>query len=318
MRRDYFTCVFLACIAGALAFVCFEPLYFKYEIIVPREFGLFESIASCCYLVFFLLAVPIYAGYKKKYWIAAGLACYGALIYLPKLFYPSQFLLTGEDASLFHILGAMILRGIYGMMNAPFAALSRIWGDDVASHFVYWILPCSILIPFAIRVYRFYRDAYVAEQLDPASVVAAPSSSKFDRKIHRPHKQEKKPEVLGTVISAPVRKKPDPQPQQPEQVKQPVPEIEPSPEKPQVDAPPEKPQMDAPPAKPKVEAPEKRPELEGKDEQVIPLPAPKSSASTASADEVIQLGAPKPVREAPARPQVRQPKIDPSGFKQEE
>ncbi|MCR5059988.1 MAG: hypothetical protein K6A80_03035 [Saccharofermentans sp.] len=293
MRRDYFTCVFLACIAGALAFVCFEPLYFKYEITVPREFGLFESIASCCYLVFFLVALPIYAGYKKKYWIAVGLACYGALIYLPKLFYPSQFLLTGEDASLFHMLIAMILRGIYGMMNAPFAALSGIWGDDVASHFAYLILPCSILFPFFIRLYRFYRDAYVAEQLDPASVVAAPSSSKFDRKIHRPHREEKKPEVLGTVISAPVRK-------------------EPQASQPQVEAPPEKPQVEAPPVKPKMDAPEKSPALEGKDEQVIPLPGPKP------AEEVIQLGAPRPTHESQAKPQIRQPRIDPSGFKSEE
>ena len=309
MRRDYFTCVFLACIAGALAFVCFEPLYFKYEITVPREFGLFETIASCCYLVFFLVALPIYAGYKKKYWIAVGLACYGALIYLPKLFYPSQFLLTGEDASLFHMLIAMILRGIYGMMNAPFAALSGVWGDDVASHLAYLILPCSILFPFFIRLYRFYRDAYVAEQLDPASVVAAPSSSKFDRKIHRPHKVEKKPEVLGTVISAPVRK--EPQAAQPQQVQQP--QVEAAPEKPKVEAPPEKAQVGAPPEKPKMDAPEKRPTLEGKDEQVIPLPGPKPAA-----DEVIQLGAPRSTHESQAKPQIRQPRIDPSGFKSEE
>lgn len=309
MRRDYFTCVFLACIAGALAFVCFEPLYFKYEITVPREFGLFETIASCCYLVFFLVALPIYAGYKKKYWIAVGLACYGALIYLPKLFYPSQFLLTGEDASLFHMLIAMILRGIYGMMNAPFAALSGVWGDDVASHLAYLILPCSILFPFFIRLYRFYRDAYVAEQLDPASVVAAPSSSKFDRKIHRPHKVEKKPEVLGTVISAPVRK--EPQAAQPQQVQQS--QVEAAPEKPKVEAPPEKAQVGAPPEKPKMDAPEKRPTLEGKDEQVIPLPGPKPAA-----DEVIQLGAPRPTHESQAKPQIRQPRIDPSGFKSEE
>ena len=315
MRRDYFTCVFLACIAGALAFVCFEPLYFKYEIIVPREFGLFESIASCCYLVFFLVALPIYAGYKKKYWIAVGLACYGALIYLPKFFYPSQFLLTGEDASLFHMLIAMILRGIYGMMNAPFAALSRIWGDNVASHFAYFILPCSILFPFFIKLYRFYRDAYVAEQLNPASVVAAPSSSKFDRKIHRPHRSEKKPEVLGTVISAPVRKEPhaQPQPQQIEKTQPDKPGIDPAPEKPQVEAPPEKAQVGAPPVKPKMDAPEKRPALEGKDEQVIPLPGPKPAA-----DEVIQLGAPRPTHENQAKPQIRQPRIDPSGFKSEE
>jgi len=205
MRRDYFTCVFLALIAGALAFICFEPLYFKYGVVVPREFGLFECIASSCYLVFFLIAVPVYSGYKKKYWIAAGLACYGALAYLPVLFYPAQELITGNDASLFRVIVAAVLRGIYGLVNAPFAALSRIWGDKVASSLALWILPLALLIPFIIRVYRFYRDAYVQEQLSPADVVAAPSNSKFDRQAPEEPKEEPKPEVLGTVISAPVK-----------------------------------------------------------------------------------------------------------------
>jgi len=205
MRRDYFTCVFLALIAGALAFICFEPLYFKYGIVVPRTFGLFECIASSFYLVFFLIALPVYAGYKRKYWIAAGLACYGALAYLPVLFYPAQELITGKGAGIFHVAVAAILRGIYGMVNAPFASLSKIWGDKVASSLAYWILPLSILIPLIIRIYRFYRDAYVQEQLSPADVVAAPSSSEFDRKAAAETKDEVKPEVLGTVISAPVK-----------------------------------------------------------------------------------------------------------------
>ncbi|MBP0968993.1 MAG: hypothetical protein J5744_02505 [Oscillospiraceae bacterium] len=206
MRRDYFTCVFLACIAGALCFVCFEPLYFKYGGIVVREFGLTECIASAVYVVFFLVAVPLYAGYRRKYWISVGLACYGLLAYLPGMLYPAQVYLTGDDASMVHILIALILRGIYGMVNAPFAALSRIWGDSVASSLSYWILPLSVLFPLLIKTYRFYRDAYVAEQLNPATVVSAPSNSKFDRRDHRrEQKKEAKPEVLGTVISAPVR-----------------------------------------------------------------------------------------------------------------
>ena len=124
MRRDYFTCVFLACIAGALIFVCFEPLYFKYGVTVPREFGLFESIFSSIYAVFFLIAVPVYTGLRRKYWVAVGLACYGLLAYLPVIFYPAQELISGPRADIFHSIIAMILNGIYGMVNAPFASLS--------------------------------------------------------------------------------------------------------------------------------------------------------------------------------------------------
>ena len=208
MKRDYFTCVFLACIAGALCFVCFEPLYFKYGGIVVREFGLLECIASVLYALFFLLVVPIYSGYKKKYWIAVGLAFYGLLAYLPKMLYPAQVYLSGDDASLIHIIWAVVLRGIYGMVNAPFAALSKLWGDNIASSLSYWILPFAILFPLLIKTYRFYRDAYTAEQLNPASVVAAPSSSKFDRQAaEEEERPQAEPEVLGTVISAPVKER---------------------------------------------------------------------------------------------------------------
>ena len=206
MRRDYFTCVFLACIAGALIFVCFEPLYFKYGVTVPREFGLFESIFSSIYAVFFLIAVPVYTGLRRKYWVAVGLACYGLLAYLPVIFHPAQELVSGPRADIFHSIIAMILNGIYGMVNAPFASLSQLWGDSVASSMSLWIFPLAVLIPFIFKAYRFYRDAYVAEQLSPADVMSSPSISKFDRQKSGEEKEETKPEVLGTVISAPVKK----------------------------------------------------------------------------------------------------------------
>ena len=96
------------------------------------------------------------------------------------------------------------------MVNAPFAALSSLWGDDVAASLALWIFPVSVAVPFIFKAYRFYRDAYVAEQLNPASVVSAPSNSKFDRKedTDEEKKEEPKPEVLGTVISAPAKKEP--------------------------------------------------------------------------------------------------------------
>ena len=89
MRRDYFTCVFLGLIAGALAFVCFSPLYFTYEGIIPRDFTIFERCMSFLYAVFFVLFLPCYAAFKKKEWINWGLAAYGILIYLPLWFYPA-------------------------------------------------------------------------------------------------------------------------------------------------------------------------------------------------------------------------------------
>lgn len=198
MRRDYFTCVFLGLIAGALTFVCFRPLYFTWDQIIPRDFSLLERIASLIYALFFVIFLPCFAAFKKKEWINWGLAIYGLMAYLPLWFYPDYQLITGEQASMLPMLGALCLRTVYAVMQAPFAALSTFIGNDAASMIVYWILPVSVIWPLLFRIIRFYRRAYLSEQLNPMTPdQAAPAASKA------PEAPEK-PEVLGTVISAPV------------------------------------------------------------------------------------------------------------------
>lgn len=200
MRRDYFTCVFLGLIAGALFFVCFKPLYFTYEVIVPRDFSILERLLSALYTIFFVLFLPCFAAFKKKEWINWGLACYGLMAYLPLWFYPTEAMAETGDPSLFTSLGALSLRAIYAVVEAPFAALSKLMGDSAASKIAYWIMPIAILWPVLFRIIRFYRRAYLSEQLNPmpndqtAPVTTAPEAPE-------------KPEVLGTVISAPVTAK---------------------------------------------------------------------------------------------------------------
>ena len=198
MRRDYFTCVFLGLIAGALAFVCFKPLFFTWDQIIPRSFSLYEFVASALYTVFFIVFLPFFAAFRKKEWINWGLAAYGLMAYLPLWLYPAQELIKGEQASMVHIIGALCLRAIYAVMQAPFAALSKYIGHEAASMVVYWILPVSVIWPVLLRILRFYRRAYLSEQLNPMTPdQAAPAAAKA------PEAPEK-PEVLGTVISAPV------------------------------------------------------------------------------------------------------------------
>ena len=197
MRRDYFTCVFLGLIAGALMFVCFAPLYFTYSAVIPRDFSLFERMMSLLYAVFFVFFLPFFAALRSKVWVNWGLAAYGALIYLPVYLYPAEELISGKDPSVTRMLLAVILRGIYGMMQAPFAALSALIGDKAASSLVYWILPMALIWPFVFKVLRFYKRAYLSEQLNPMpKVKPAPAAAHSGPAV--------KPEVLGTVITAPV------------------------------------------------------------------------------------------------------------------
>ena len=178
-------------------FVCFAPLYFVYGSIVPRDFSLFERLMSLLYAVFFIVFLPFFAAYRSKIWINWGLAAYGILIYFPKYLYPAESALTGSDPSLTKMLLAICLRGIYGMMQAPFAALSPLIGDKAASALVYWILPLALFWPFVLKVFRFYRRAYLSEQLNPMPKVKPVAAAAHSGPAV-------KPEVLGTVITAPV------------------------------------------------------------------------------------------------------------------
>ena len=311
MRRDYFTCVFLGLIAGALTFVCFSPLYFTYDAIIPRDFSLFERFMSVLYTLFFVFFLPCFAAFKKKEWVNWGLAAYGLMAYLPLWFYPAQELIKGDNAKLSSILGALVLRTIYNVMQAPFAALSKLIGDTAASKVVYWILPVAVAWPIIFRIIRFYRIAYLSEQLNPMTTShTAPTTSKAPEK----------PEVLGTVITAPVTaqtpaeitRKNAPVRQPDETIK--IPPAEPE-EKPTISEgnAPRRVGVRAPvrPVHIGVEAPEgkkpealeagaKKEEVKPKSDEAIPLGAPKPKSDEAipmpppkpKADDVIQLGAP--------------------------
>jgi len=303
LRRDYFTCVFLGLIAGALMFVCFAPLYFVYGSVVPRDFSLFERLMSLLYAVFFVFFLPFFAAFRSKVWINWGLAAYGVLIYLPKFFYPAEAVLTAEDPSFTKMLLAICLRGIYGMMQAPFAALSTLIGDKAASALVYWILPLALFWPFIMKVIRFYRRAYLSEQLNPRPKVKPVAAAAHTGPAV-------KPEVLGTVITAPVvAASPDEVTGKAalSQNKKEEPEALPEEKKEEAIA------LNAPEPKPAAIEPEKEPEA-------IPLSAILAEEETKKHEEpveekkaeekpetktpeVIQLGAPIPAAVAPVEPE---------------
>ncbi|MCR4688892.1 MAG: hypothetical protein K5745_04990 [Saccharofermentans sp.] len=264
MRRDYFTCVFLALVAGALTFVCFKPLYFTFQGIVPRVFGVIEILLSLLYVVFFVFFLPVFGAYRKKTWVNFGLAAYGLLIYLPKWFYPAPEAITGDSANLVSSLVAMLLRGIYDMVQAPFAATSALAGDKVAGGLSYWILPLSLLWLLLFKVARFYRNAYLTEQLAPRS-----DQGEADPAIERKPKAEDlknkpEPEVLGTVIQAPSSSV--------------------SPEEVAKEA--ARSRMEREQKKAQVRPPVRKVNIKTGSDEAIPLGAPKNS-------DVIELGPPK-------------------------
>lgn len=276
-------------------FVCFAPLYFTYSAVIPRDFSLFERMMSLLYAVFFVFFLPFFAALRSKVWVNWGLAAYGALIYLPVYLYPAEELISGKDPSVTRMLLAVILRGIYGMMQAPFAALSALIGDKAASSLVYWILPTALIWPFVFKVLRFYKRAYLSEQLNPMpKVKPAPAAAHSGPAV--------KPEVLGTVITAPVvAASPDEVTGKAALSQRNAAEKEkiPAPEAPASDSIPlEAPEETKAEAIP-LAAPAPAPEPEAPASEAIPLAAPVPEANES---EAIPLAAPAPSPAPSVRP----------------
>ena len=200
MRRDYFICVFLLCICVSLFYVAFLPLYFIYGATVPREFGPVETAASWIYLALVFAVLPVYAAYKKKFWMSAGLAAYGILAAFPVWVLPGMAdKLSGEGASIISVIWAFLLKSIYGMAEAPFAPISRALGDVFTETLPRRIMPVALIIYAGCQLFRFYRNAYRAEQLDPLKAIDKTVIENSSRNVRK----ASIPEVLGTVISAP-------------------------------------------------------------------------------------------------------------------
>ncbi len=303
MRRDYFTCVFLGCICAALFFVYFTPAYFVYGGVSVRTFSLTETICAWVYAAIVLLILPIYAAYKKKLWITAGLMAYGAFASLPIWIMPKLMSkLQGEDASIVATVEAFLLKALYRMATAPFGAISRALGDKFTRSLPFRILPVAVLVYVGFQLFRFYRNAYVMEQLSPATAIDMTAKENAQSSDSRKVRDARIPEVLGTVISAPAgasgspAKKPDPaqasarrpQPQARQQVSSETIRIPHVPVResraPEVDDKTKPIRLGPPPTKSNSEVDDST--------KAIPLPGPKGSPSGDDDPGVIHLGPP--------------------------
>ena len=285
MRRDYFICVFLLLVATSLAFVCLLPTCFSYQMIIPREISIAETIVSLVFSFLAVLAVPLILAYKRKLWATLGMAAYGFLAYVPGIFIPKLApTLSGADASLVSSIKAFLLEDIYIMVNAPFVGISKIFGNNFSTSLSKAILPSALIFYALIKLIRFYKEAYAAELLAPTPAPSFGKSGHSEEKKAKP----RKPDILGTVISAPVNEPNKTGFRQPEQPKTaPVREQPKAPDAVKVKAPQEKKAVSSQQqSAPKIDQPQQpRPNVRTPN---INIP---ESVKESPKQDVIQLGA---------------------------
>lgn len=207
MRRDYFLCVFLLCLCVSLFFVLFTPLYFIYGSVVPRDFGGIETMMSWLFATMVFVAIPVYAAWKKKLWMVVGLASYSFVVgCLPAWILPGMAdKIVGEDANVVSVAFGGFLKDTYSTAEAPFGPMSRAFGDSFTESLPRKILPVVLVIYIAVQVFRFYKAAYKAEQVTPVSALdSTVKENNIQGVAGVRESQTLPPEVLGTVISAPV------------------------------------------------------------------------------------------------------------------
>lgn len=300
MRRDYFICVFLLLVAVSLSFVCLLPVCYAYDGVITREVGIIEKIVSILFAVVTIIAFPVLTAIKKKFWAMLGNAAFGLLAFIPGMILPGMAVkLAAPDVGFATTVKAFFLKAIYSMAYAPFVGLGSITGDKAGLFFPKLILPMSLLIYGVVKLFRFYKEAYIAERLAPVPTNDSPTI------------RTRKPDILGTVISAPVNNKTAPETETVSETKtnirvpDPSPAPQPRPKPQPVRVPEPKPQPQA------VKAPEPQPQIPPKQPQkptegvrapninisfdAIPLGAPdeKPSISAPEKKDVIQLDAPK-------------------------
>lgn len=202
MRRDSFLSIFLLCLCISLLFACLTPDYFLYGRVAVREFGIMETVFSWLFTVAVFLIIPVYAAWRKRMWLMLGLSSFSLLSgYVPLWILPR----ISESDNLLTTVAAAVLKEIYTVSRAPFAAQSLVFGDAFAEAMLRKIFPLTLIIYMLVQLFRFYRNAYLAEKVSPADAIDITARENIVLKNEGIYADRRlPPEVLGTVISAPV------------------------------------------------------------------------------------------------------------------
>lgn len=166
MRREKALNVFLLFFLQAMLFVCFFPIYYSIDKIYVRTVLLPERMFS---LLFVLLwaSLCIYCAWKKRLPLLVGGVMYSIMAYLPGWFFPyftaaaDSVKPQGVAAGIFE----MIFRKMYELVNAPLVGVSLLVSEKTGVRVSKWLLPALLISYAGTLIFRFYHNAYLAEQL---------------------------------------------------------------------------------------------------------------------------------------------------------
>lgn len=174
MKKDLVLDIFLSFSLMALLFLFFFPAYFVYGEIAFRSVGVAERIFSVIFVLFWFTLCALTA-YTKKISMLIGGLLFSIMAYIPE--WVLSRLVTGDpkQGSVVTSLFTSLFRRLYEWINAPMVGISMLFDPKKGPQLSKWLLPILLMVFVFVQLFRFYRDAYLAEQLrlDPTPSTTA-------------------------------------------------------------------------------------------------------------------------------------------------
>jgi len=166
MRREKAINVFLFFFLQAMLFVCFFPIYFSFDVIHVRTVSLPERMFSLIF-VFLWFSLCFYSAWKKRLSLLAGGVMYAIMAYLPGWFLPHLTVPAGsfKEQGLIAGLFETLFNKMYELVSAPLAGISLLVSEKASTSISRWLLPVLLFSYAGTQIFRFYHNAYLAEQL---------------------------------------------------------------------------------------------------------------------------------------------------------
>lgn len=164
MKKDKALNVFLIFILIAILFVGFFPIYFTPDKTYVRTVSIAERLFSMLFVLLWI-ALCVYSSWKKRLPLFIGGVLYSVLAYFPEWFLPGLSASVLKDPGMINMTFKFLFEKLYELVNAPFTGISILFPESFSRGLGKTLLPVLLISYAGTQLFRFYRNAYLAEQL---------------------------------------------------------------------------------------------------------------------------------------------------------
>lgn len=164
MKKDKALNVFLIFILIAILFVGFFPIYFTPDKTYVRTVSIAERLFSMLFVLLWI-ALCVYSSWKKRLPLFIGGVLYSVLAYFPEWFLPGLSASALKDPGMINMTFKFLFEKLYELVNAPFTGISILFPESFSRGLGKTLLPVLLISYAGTQLFRFYRNAYLAEQL---------------------------------------------------------------------------------------------------------------------------------------------------------